>query len=143
MRMRDAPAKSHRREVSAPRRVVEWIGGIAIAALILGAVVLMGVRFLAPRAGAEIREAVSRIDDILPVEDSPLGKPVPVVLIDDMPTWLRADPTYPVEPEVGMWVRVTYEWLPATGAIRVQRWEPTERPPGAPAEDAGTGRPPG
>jgi hypothetical protein len=127
--MRDAPSRKPKHPAPLYKRVLQWMLGLAVMVVILGAVVLLGVRFLAPNLGAEVREATVQIDEIMSGADSPSGQPLPIVTLEAKPTWLRDAPTA-ADGEIteGAWVHVVYEWVPATTSCRVLSWEVVDPP---------------
>lgn len=129
IRMRDAPNRAPRRERPLALRIVQWILGSAAIVVILGGIVLLGIRFLFPSLGAEIRETTVRVEEIVPAEESPTRTDVPVVRLEGGRRLLGIAPEESGAVEEGAWVRVTYEWLPNTGTVRVQSWSRTEAPP--------------
>lgn len=126
-RMRDAPNRPSKQTKSPFRKVVEWTFGLLAAAAILAAVVLLGVRFLVPDLGAEIREATVEIEEVVSAEDSGIGIEIPIVLLEDAPTMLRIRAKTDVEAGEGDRVHVTYEFRPLAGSVIVQAWEVTEK----------------
>ena len=129
VKMRQAPSRRPKHKPPLYRRVLQWTLGLAFTVVILGAVVLLGVRFLAPNLGAEVREATVEIEDVVVPTNSTSGRPLPIVTLDDKSTWLR-DPPTSSDGEVakGVWVHVDYEWIPATDSFRVLSWEVVDPP---------------
>lgn len=129
VKMREAPSRKPKHAPPIYKKVLQWAVGLVFTVVILGAVVLLGVRFLAPNLGAEVREATVEIEDLVVPTNSPNGRPLPIVTLDEKSTWLR-DPPTSSEGEVakGAWVHVDYEWIPATDSHRVLSWEVVEPP---------------
>ena len=81
VRIRESPARRPKHPTPLYKRVVQWVLGLAVSAVILGAVVLLGVRFFNPNLGAEVREATVRIEEIVAAEISPSGRSMPIVIL--------------------------------------------------------------
>jgi hypothetical protein len=129
VKMRQAPSRRPKHKPPLYKRVVQWTFGLAFTVVILGAVVLLGIRFLAPNLGAEVREATVQIDELVSPTNSPDGRLLPIVTLDEKPTWLRDPPTSDAGEIVeGAWVHVDYEWIPATESCRVLAWEVVDPP---------------
>ncbi len=129
VKMREAPSRKPKHAPPIYKRVLQWILGLAFSVVILGAVVLLGIRFLAPNLGAEVREATVEIEDLVVPSNSPDGRALPIVTLDAKSTWLRDPPTSTAgEVAKGAWVHVDYEWIPATDSHRVLSWEIVDPP---------------
>ncbi len=112
--------KSAKRKVGGVRKLLGWLGTAVAGAALLGFLVLVGIRFLAPSMGTRTIEAEVVVERVLPDRSAAFvtlqGSEAQILLEPERRTG--------VERGTRLWVR--YVWTPQARSALVEEWRVVE-----------------
>lgn len=125
-RLRESPNRKSKR-ASLPVRVLQWVGGLIFAALMLGAVVLLAARFLRPDLTMKRDTTVTTVSEVRPEAEG--GRPggvvaEAVVQIEHREVHIPLDAAQASRVRPGSELSVTYTYDPGKKRVRVDDWSP-------------------
>jgi len=118
--LRDGKRKATKRKASGVRKLLGWLGTAVAGAALLGFLVLVGIRFLAPSMGTRTLETEVVVERVLPD-----GSAAFVTLQGgEAQILLEPERRSQVDRGTRLWVR--YVWTPQSRSARIEEWRLAE-----------------